>query len=314
MLIHRARDGRTEWHAGLGIPLGAVRGGALRKTLEDRTLTLEPGDLLVQYTDGYTEAFDPAGREQFGAERLEALVKQSASRGCHAVIASLTRAVEAWTGDQPPMDDETLLVVGRMTKATPAGSVGDGAGADREDEPEGFGDALEVLEQARRGGLALALQADVAQLERLPEWLARIPDVATLEPYVRARLESALHEVCANVIEHGYQGDPAQRLELWWLAAPQRADGGNGAASERRVRGGRFVLHDRGFPFSPGRWRPTDFTDRAVWKRGRGYGLDILHRTLQEVRYHPGTPAGNITIMAFDPAQARDQRKEQPHV
>src|SRR5262249_9566551 len=58
LLVWRAATGRVEWHPTRGIPVGAVRGGALAKTLEDHTLDLEPGDLMAQFTDGISEAFD----------------------------------------------------------------------------------------------------------------------------------------------------------------------------------------------------------------------------------------------------------------
>ena len=182
--------------------------------------------------------------------------------------------------------------------------------------PEGDPDPLALLEQARRAGVALTLPADLAQLERLEGWLNRLGDLEELEPYARARLGSALYEVCANIIEHGYRGDGAQRFDLWWLPppGPPAREDQHGAARTARAGTGRFVLLDRGFPFSPGRWQPADFNDRSVWKRGGGLGLDIIHRTMRTVRYHPGTPAGNVTIMAFDHAAARDESKEVPHV
>src|SRR6185503_9757377 len=58
LLIYRRAQGAVEWFRTKGIPLGAVRGGAIRRTLQDAVLTLEPGDLLVQFTDGLNEAFD----------------------------------------------------------------------------------------------------------------------------------------------------------------------------------------------------------------------------------------------------------------
>ena len=54
-----------EWLPTQGIPLAAIRGGAIRRTLKDATLNLGPGDMLLQYTDGVSEAFDATGEKQF---------------------------------------------------------------------------------------------------------------------------------------------------------------------------------------------------------------------------------------------------------
>ena len=68
LIVFRHDSGRVESLRTKGIPLGAVRGGAIRGTLSDETVRIAPGDVLVQFTDGVKEAFDPSGREQFGLE------------------------------------------------------------------------------------------------------------------------------------------------------------------------------------------------------------------------------------------------------
>src|SRR5438132_1488145 len=68
LLVWR-RDGRKlESHRATGIPLGAVRGGAIARTLRNDVVKLGPGDAIVQFTDGVNEAFEPTGTEQFGMD------------------------------------------------------------------------------------------------------------------------------------------------------------------------------------------------------------------------------------------------------
>jgi serine phosphatase RsbU (regulator of sigma subunit)/anti-sigma regulatory factor (Ser/Thr protein kinase) len=304
LLVCRA-DGRTEWHGTSGIPLGAVLGGALAPTLEDHEIVLGPGDLLVHHTDGISEAFSRSGDEPFGAERIERAAAANSRRGCHAVIQALSREVEEWAGGRALLDDETLLVVGRraQTAAMPAAS-------DRLAER----DPLRMLAAAQRRGVHLGLGARMESLGQLREWIAHCPELAALGHDEAARLEGALYEVCANVIEHGYGGDATQRLDVWWLPADsENGDGSTPRDPDERVQRGCFVVRDHGLPFSPGRWRPLDFADRHVWKRGRGLGLDIIHLTMSEVVYRPGTEQGNFILMSFDPARARPSSKELHH-
>ncbi|MFK7759215.1 MAG: PP2C family protein-serine/threonine phosphatase [Phycisphaerales bacterium] len=76
--------------------------------------TLAPGETLVMYTDGITEAARPAdnesGFDMFGEERLdETLTKCSGHPQC--VIDSLSAAVRAFTGSDHRKDDQTVVVV-----------------------------------------------------------------------------------------------------------------------------------------------------------------------------------------------------------
>ena len=75
----------------------------------DASQRLEPGDTLVLYTDGITEARDPSG-ELFGTERLDAALNV-----CHASAQDLVdctvNSVDAFTGGGVPTDDRTLLVL-----------------------------------------------------------------------------------------------------------------------------------------------------------------------------------------------------------
>jgi sigma-B regulation protein RsbU (phosphoserine phosphatase) len=306
LLVWRAAEGEVEWHPTRGIPLGAVRGGALAQTLEDRVVELRPGDLLLQFTDGISEAFDRSGKEPFGFERVDHLVIEHAGRGSAALIEALADTVERWRGGEP-QDDETLLVVARE------------AGAEEPDAIRGAAlirsDPLRRLGEAEARGVPLRLAANLEGLRALGPWLQRCEHLAELEPVERRQLELALYEACANVAEHGLKLDPSQSFDLWWVpgAAAPGGDGGERAELDARVRAGYFVLRDQGFPFSPGRWRPRDLEDPRSRLAGRGLGLDLIHLAMDEVVYRPATPAGNITMLTFDPAKARRVHQENRH-
>ena len=73
-------------------------------------LELEPGDVLVLYTDGATEATNAAG-EEFGRERLAQAVKEIYERPAREMIASLQMKVLEWTGNSGPNDDVTFFII-----------------------------------------------------------------------------------------------------------------------------------------------------------------------------------------------------------
>jgi sigma-B regulation protein RsbU (phosphoserine phosphatase) len=74
---------------------------------------LTPDDLLFAYTDGATEARNPAG-EELGLERLEALLSDAPSAG--AALAAVEEALRAHGGNGEAFDDVTLLAVRRLPK------------------------------------------------------------------------------------------------------------------------------------------------------------------------------------------------------
>ncbi len=89
-----------------GVVLGAIPEAIYRTG----TLTLAPGEALVLYTDGVTEAMD-INRALFGNERLLEVCR--AYRNCYpkAVVEGVFEAVRAYAGDAPQSDDITLLAV-----------------------------------------------------------------------------------------------------------------------------------------------------------------------------------------------------------
>src|SRR6185369_3072636 len=73
-------------------------------------LLLEPGDVLVLYTDGVTEALSPDG-EEFGRDRVAQVVKENYTLPARELIASLQMAVLEWTANAGANDDVTFFVI-----------------------------------------------------------------------------------------------------------------------------------------------------------------------------------------------------------
>ncbi|HEX5832720.1 MAG TPA: GAF domain-containing SpoIIE family protein phosphatase [Pyrinomonadaceae bacterium] len=85
--------------------------GMFRETrYHEYYLDFEPGDVLVLYTDGATEAPSPSG-EEFGRERLAQAVKDNYEKPARELIASLQLAVLEWTDNAGANDDVTFFII-----------------------------------------------------------------------------------------------------------------------------------------------------------------------------------------------------------
>lgn len=75
-------------------------------------VTFKPGDMLIVYSDGVSEAMN-ADKEQFGEARLSGSIAENRCAGAGQVIDQLVKAVRAHAGSAPQYDDITALVVKR---------------------------------------------------------------------------------------------------------------------------------------------------------------------------------------------------------
>jgi len=107
-LLLRAGDGRIERFKTGGIALGVLSD----VEMSAHTLHLGPGDLLVCYTDGVTEAFSLLG-EAYGEQRLQATLRSVAGQPATVALEAIERSVAEFVGEQPAADDLTLVVLRR---------------------------------------------------------------------------------------------------------------------------------------------------------------------------------------------------------
>jgi sigma-B regulation protein RsbU (phosphoserine phosphatase) len=103
ILFHR--DGRVDRLA----PTGAVLGVCADWSYVTGRLDTAPGDRLVCFTDGITEAASPDD-EQFGDARLLATIARHPDAGAAELASRIAAAVRDWSGDAL-QDDATLVVV-----------------------------------------------------------------------------------------------------------------------------------------------------------------------------------------------------------
>jgi len=121
LLLHQ--NGETKWLPPAGTSLGMVP----IMTYPERVVSLACGDTLVMYTDGITEASDPAGQE-FSRRGLETVVRSSRAASAEQILAAIVAAAHQHTGiavdaiadspappDRNAGDDDLTLIVLRRT-------------------------------------------------------------------------------------------------------------------------------------------------------------------------------------------------------
>ena len=94
-----------------GVALGVMPGLEYRQD----SYTLNPGETMVLYTDGVSEAMNAEG-EEFGVERLQQLFASQPPVSARRANEAVLQAVAEFAGDTPQSDDVTCLVLRRLPR------------------------------------------------------------------------------------------------------------------------------------------------------------------------------------------------------
>jgi serine phosphatase RsbU (regulator of sigma subunit) len=89
---------------------GAVIGMFPQLPYQEGRVDLRPGDVLIAFTDGVSEAMSP-GEEEFSEERLKDLVRGLIQLSPQEISARVAQALRDWMQDAPQHDDLTLVVM-----------------------------------------------------------------------------------------------------------------------------------------------------------------------------------------------------------
>lgn len=150
----------------------------------ERFFTARPGDVIVLYSDGVTEAENADGKV-FGLEGLADVLFAAHPAPADAIVQAILDGVAAHRRVQPPRDDVTVLVI-KLGQPNPA--------------------------QAYR---PFVLPAELSQLSRLDALLADVFDPPVLTPALetwRHEVMLAVTELASNIIRHAYADMPGSRL------------------------------------------------------------------------------------------------------
>lgn len=93
------------------LPLGVDGTGLFNRLAQEQTITLKPGDAVILYTDGLTEAWNEQ-REEFGMDRLIAAVTAGAGQGSAAeLVEGIDRTLVRFCGDLHQNDDLAVVTM-----------------------------------------------------------------------------------------------------------------------------------------------------------------------------------------------------------
>ncbi len=114
LLARAGSDGPAVPVKSRGMALGMVSEELFDSVIEDASFEMGPGDVLVLYTDGLTEAADPRGTE-FSAKKLAETVSTLRSRNANDLNEEIIKSVETFMAPEKKYgDDLTLLTVKKL--------------------------------------------------------------------------------------------------------------------------------------------------------------------------------------------------------
>ena len=108
LYVHR-QDGSPQAHTWLP-PTGPAIGIVENYPSSENSLSLSPGDVLMFYTDGVTEATDPH-MSPFGQERLAAIICREPRQPVHNLVQLVRQGMDEFTMGQPLADDTTIIAL-----------------------------------------------------------------------------------------------------------------------------------------------------------------------------------------------------------
>ncbi|MFC5051213.1 SpoIIE family protein phosphatase [Rubritalea spongiae] len=108
--IYRKSTDSIEWVKPPGLAIGLDDGVVFDRITRLHEFDLEEGDTLLLYTDGVTEANNLA-EDEFGAERMVEILKESSSEGVESVLKNLMKSINSFVSGALQSDDITLIAV-----------------------------------------------------------------------------------------------------------------------------------------------------------------------------------------------------------
>jgi serine phosphatase RsbU (regulator of sigma subunit)/anti-sigma regulatory factor (Ser/Thr protein kinase) len=229
---------------------------------------LEPGDVFVAFTDGVTDARNPAG-EFFEEDRLLAEVQRpvvSADR----LMTRLTGQLRAHIDTAPQYDDVTLLIV-RRSEILAAQSL--------------------MIDRRAPNEFRATLGARLVNLNALRDFIGDACRQTRVSDEIAFVLKLAVDEICTNIIYHGYAYTPGGTITIEFSRQPDRV-----------------VIHliDHGTPFHPDNAAQVDPTAGLDQRPTGGLGIFLIKETMDEINYTSDPINGNrLTLIKIIKSRER---------
>lgn len=224
-----------------------------------KTVDLHPGDTLVFYTDGITEAHSP-NNDLFGLNRLMYIVKSRAKDSPESLQQYIQSEVVNFWRHASGRDDATLLIVKLLPQPEAV-------------SPQDISTLVKTVD--------FTYPAETEYLSEISQNISLIcRDLPSLPDGSRGNdfiylIELAISEICTNIVKHAYAG---RKGEIWGKVTLLN----NGVQLD---------FFDRGISFNPSdvpepRSDPNNLTEG-------GYGLHIVRQIMDVVSYTSEPDIGN---------------------
>lgn len=109
-LLWRCGSGAVENVKPAGLAIGVDEGAVFERVTKDFETDFHPGDCLLLYTDGVTEAENQSG-EEFGKERMQEAFREAAPQGASNVVQQMQQRLGEFVGGNRQMDDITMIAI-----------------------------------------------------------------------------------------------------------------------------------------------------------------------------------------------------------
>ncbi|MFN8337278.1 MAG: GAF domain-containing SpoIIE family protein phosphatase [Cyclobacteriaceae bacterium] len=110
VLYYSAATGKAEYFKDKGVALGMVRNNSYKNFIEAKEFAYQPGDIMVLYTDGITEAKSAKG-EEFGYDRLASVLMDVKEQSSRDIQEHLIKKLYEFSGTDNINDDYTTMIV-----------------------------------------------------------------------------------------------------------------------------------------------------------------------------------------------------------
>jgi sigma-B regulation protein RsbU (phosphoserine phosphatase) len=255
-------SGSVEWVTPAPCPPVGICPGI---AYHNHSVRLAPGDLLLLYTDGVTEAMDPSD-VLFGDERLLDFARRHREDSASDLVGALRQVVHAHAAGAEQSDDITALAVRYLGPSDGAESTPTGTIPSAERSPDA----------------SLSLHNRIDELPRLREWLDALAGPLSLSAEIVGQLHLALEEWVANVVAHAFPdgGEHTIQLRLWRMP------------SEVRI-----AIEDDGEPFDPTARAEPDTTLPLEHRPIGGLGIHFVRKTMDGFSYRREGKSNIVTLV-----------------
>jgi anti-sigma regulatory factor (Ser/Thr protein kinase) len=249
-ILWRAETQLTEQLKATSPPIGISYRGE-----STRIVPLKPGDVLLFYTDGITEAQAPDG-ELFGLNRLIELVEASAHESPDVLQQHIQTEIIRFRQDSLSRDDATLLVVKMLSQAEAVVRLKGGK-------------VIKTVEFSYPADTRYLVEIS-KEITHTCRQLPALPFGSNANDFIYL-IELAISEICTNIIQHAYGG---KKGEI------------NGRITLLQ-HGVHLDFYDTGASFDPSAIPEPSVNPHQLIEGG--YGLHIVRQIMDVVTYdrHP---------------------------